>query len=71
MEKQYVARVIENGKTTLERTRSLQELTHWAYSDSIGDYSRHIEEGELLEPPTGPMNGSSTSPRYNNMYVKS
>lgn len=53
MEKQYTARVIENGKTTAERTGSLRELTHWAYSDSIGDYSRHIEEGELLDTPDG------------------
>ena len=53
MEKQYTARVIENGKTTAERTGSLQELAHWAYSDSIGDYSRHIEEFELLSTPDG------------------
>lgn len=53
MEKQYVARVIENGKTTAERTGSLQELVHWAYNDRIGDYSRHIEEGELHDTPEG------------------
>lgn len=53
MEKQYTARVIENGKTTTERTGTLQELAHWAYSDRIGDYSRHIEEGELLDTPDG------------------
>lgn len=53
MEKQYVARVIENGKTTAERTGSLQELADWAYSDSVGAYSRHIEEGELLDTPNG------------------
>lgn len=45
MEKQYVARVIENGKTTAERTGSLRELVHWVYSDRIGEYSRYIEEG--------------------------
>lgn len=53
MEQQYTARVIENGKTTAERTGSLQELTHWAYNDRIGEYSRHIEEGELLDTPEG------------------
>jgi len=53
MEKQYTARVIENGQVTSECTGSLQELTDWAYSDSIGEYSRHIEEGELLSTPGG------------------
>ena len=53
MEKQYTARVIENGKTTAERTGTLQELADWAYSDSVGAYSRHIEEGELLDTPGG------------------
>lgn len=53
MEKQYVARVIENGKTTAECTGTLQELAEWAYSDSVGAYSRHIEEGELLDTPGG------------------
>lgn len=53
MEKQYTARVIENGKTTTERTGTLQELADWAYSDSVGAYSRHIEEGELLSTPGG------------------
>lgn len=53
MEQQYTARVIENGKTTAERTGSLQELTHWAYNDRIGEYSRYIEEGELLDTPEG------------------
>lgn len=53
MEKQYTARVIENGKTTAERSGTLQELADWAYSDSVGAYSRHIEEGELLDTPGG------------------
>lgn len=53
MEKQYTARVIENGKTTAECTGTLQELADWAYSDSVGAYSRHIEEGELLDTPGG------------------
>lgn len=53
MEQQYTARVIENGKITAECTGSLQELADWAYSDSIGEYSRHIEEGELLSTPGG------------------
>ena len=53
MEQQYTARVIENGKTTAECTGSLQELADWAYSDNIGEYSRHIEEGELLSTPGG------------------
>lgn len=53
MEKQYTARVIENGKTTTECTGTLQELADWAYADSIGDYSRHIEEGELYDTPGG------------------
>lgn len=53
MEKQYTARVIENGKTTTERTGTLQELADWAYSDSVGAYSRHIEEGELIDTPGG------------------
>lgn len=53
MEKQYTARVIENGKTTAECTGTLQELAEWAYSDSVGAYSRHIEEGELLDTPGG------------------
>jgi len=53
MEKQYTARVIENGKTTAERTGTLQELADWAYSDRIGEYSRYIEEFELLSTPGG------------------
>lgn len=53
MEKQYTARVIENGKTTAECTGSLRELVHWAYSDRIGEYSRYIEEGELHDTPEG------------------
>lgn len=53
MEKQYTARVIENGKITAERTGSLQELADWAYSDSVGAYSRHVEEGELWGTPGG------------------
>ena len=53
MEKQYVARVIENGKTTAECTGTLQELADWAYSDRIGEYSRYIEEDELLSTPGG------------------
>lgn len=53
MEKQYVARVIENGKITAERTGTLQELADWAYSDDIGEYSRYIEEFELLSTPGG------------------
>lgn len=53
MEKQYTARVIENGKPTTERTGTLQELAEWAYNDSVGAYSRHIEEGELLDTPGG------------------
>lgn len=53
MEKQYTARVIENGKTTAECTGTLQELADWAYSDSVGAYSRHVEEGELLDTPDG------------------
>lgn len=39
----FTARVIENGKTTAERTGTLQELADWAYSDRIGEYSRYIE----------------------------
>ena len=53
MEKQYIARVIENGEATAECTGTLQELADWAYSDSVGAYSRHIEEGELLSTPGG------------------
>lgn len=53
MEKQYTARVIENGKITAECTGSLQELTDWAYNDSVGEYSRYIEEFELLSTPGG------------------
>lgn len=53
MEKQYTARVIENGKTTTECTGTLQELADWAYIDIIGDYSRYVEEGELLSTPGG------------------
>lgn len=53
MEKQYTARVIENGKTIAERTGTLQELADWAYSDRIGEYSRYIEEFELLSTPGG------------------
>ena len=53
MEKQYTARVIENGKITAECTGSLQELTGWAYNDSVGEYSRYIEEGELWGTPGG------------------
>lgn len=53
MEKQYTARVIENGKTTAERTGTLQELADWAYSDRIGEYSRYNEEFELLSIPGG------------------
>lgn len=53
MEKQYTARVIENGKTTAERTGTLQELADWVYSDRIGEYSRYIEEFELLSTPGG------------------
>ena len=53
MEKQYTARVIENGKPTAECTGTLQELADWAYNDHIGEYSRHVEEGELWSTPGG------------------
>ena len=53
MEKQYTARVIENGKPTAACTGTLQELADWAYNDHIGEYSRHVEEGELWGTPGG------------------
>ena len=70
MEKQYTARVIENGKTTAERTGTLQELADWAYSDSVGAYSRHIEEGELLSTPGGAYEWFIDSPEVQERYRK-
>lgn len=70
MEKQYVARVIENGKTTAERTGTLQELADWAYSDDIGEYSRYIEEFELLSTPGGAYEWFIDSPEVQEQYRK-
>lgn len=70
MEKQYTARVIENGKITAECTGTLQELADWAYSDSIGLYSRHIEEGELLSTPGGAYEWFIDSPEVQEQYRK-
>lgn len=70
MEQQYVARVIENGKTTAECTGSLQELAEWAYADSIGAYSRHIEEGELANTPGGAYEWFIDSPEMQEHYRK-
>ena len=70
MEKQYTARVIENGKTTAECTGTLQELADWAYSDSIGPYSRHIEEGELRDTPGGAYEWFIDSPEMQEHYRK-
>lgn len=70
MEKQYTARVIENGKTTAECTGTLQDLADWAYSDSIGSYSRHIEEGELLSTPGGAHEWFIDYPEVQERYRK-
>lgn len=70
MQKQYTARVIENGKTTAECTGTLQELADWAYSDSIGPYSRHIEEGELRDTPGGAYEWFIDSPEVQEHYRK-
>lgn len=70
MEKQYTARVIENGKITAERTGSLQELADWAYSDSVGAYSRHVEEGELWGTPGGAYEWFIDSPEVQERYRK-
>lgn len=70
MEKQYTARVIENGKITAECTGSLQELTDWAYNDSVGEYSRYIEEGELWGTPGGAYEWFIDSPEVQERYRK-
>lgn len=75
MEKQYTARVIEGNKysgekTTAEFTGTLQEIVDWAYSDNIGPYSRHVEEGELWGTPGGAYEWFIDSPEVQEYYRK-